>query len=136
MIIADTSGLIPFFNESDPDHEAVVGWIETNDPVMVVSPFVIAETDYLVATRKGVETELAVMRELASGAYELATIDADDLATAAEVVERYRDLDIDITDASIVVLADRYRTNTILTLDRRHFTVLRPLAGGRCTLGP
>ena len=90
MIIADTSGLIPFFNESDPDHEAVVGWIETNDPVMVVSPFVIAETDYLVATRKGVETELAVMRELASGAYELATIDADDLATAAEVVERYQ----------------------------------------------
>ena len=136
MIIADTSGLIPFFNESDPDHEAVVDWIETNDPVMVVSPFVIAETDYLVATRKGVETELAVMRELASGAYELATIDADDLATAAEVVERYRDLNIGITDASIVVLADRYRTNTILTLDRRHFTVLRPLAGGRFTLVP
>ena len=136
MIIADTSGLIPFFNGSDPDHEAVVGWIETNDPVMVVSPFVIAETDYLVATRKGVETELAVMRELASGAYELATIDADDLATAAEVVERYRDLDLGITDASIVVLADRYRTNTILTLDRRHFTVLRPLAGGRFKLVP
>ena len=89
-----------------------------------------------MATRKGVETELAVMRELASGAYELATIDADDLATAAEVVERYRDLDIGITDASIVVLADRYRTNTILTLDRRHFTVLRPLAGGRFTLVP
>ena len=136
MIIADTSGLIPFFNESDPDHEAVATWIETNSPVMAVSPFVVAEIDYLVATREGVDSELAVLRELAGGAYELATIDAEDLATAARVVDRYRALGIGITDASLVVLADRYRTRTILTLDRRHFSVLRPLSGGRFKLIP
>ena len=136
MIIADTSGLISFFNESDPEHEAVVTWIETNNPVMVVSPYVVAEIDYLVATRKGVAAELAVLQELAGGAYELAAIGAQDLDTAIDVVDRYRELDVGIADASIVVLADRYRTNTILTLDRRHFTVLRPLAGGRFTLVP
>lgn len=90
----------------------------------------------MVATRDGVEAELAVLRELSGGAYELATISTDDLVTATEVVERYRDLGIGITDASIVVLADRYRTNTILTLDRIHFSVLRPLSGGRFTLVP
>ena len=96
MIIADTSGLIPYFNESDPDHDAIATWIEAKDPVMVVSPFVVAEIDYLVATRCGVNTELAVLGELARGAYELATIDAESLATAARVVERYRDLGIGI----------------------------------------
>ena len=136
MIIADTSGLIPFFNQSDPDHEAMVGCLEERDPVIVVSPFVVAEIDYLVATREGVESELATLRELAGGAYELATIDADDLAAATKVVERYRDLGIGITDASLVILAERYRTRTILTLDHRHFSVLRPLAGGRFTLIP
>lgn len=136
MIIADTSGLISFFTESDPDHEGVVAWIETNSRDMVVSPFVLAEVDYLVATRKGVAAELAVLRELAGGAYLLPAIGARDLATAIDVVDRYRELDIGIADASIVVLADRYRTNTVLTLDRRHFSVLRPLAGGRFTLVP
>ncbi len=136
MIIADTSGLLSSYVESGPQHEAVVEWMEKRDPVLVVSPFVVAEVDYLVATRKGVEAELAVLRELASGAYELATMDADDLAAGARLVERYRDLGIGITDASLVVLAERYRTRTILTLDRRHFGVLRPLSGGRFTLVP
>ncbi|MDE0232140.1 MAG: PIN domain-containing protein [bacterium] len=135
-MIADTSGLIPYFNESDPDHEAVVTWIEAKDPDMVVSPFVVGEIDYLVATRLGVQWELEVLRELAGGAYHLATIDADDLVAATEVVERYRDLGIGITDASLVVLAERYRTRTILTLDQRHFNVLRPLDGGHFKLVP
>lgn len=136
MIIADTSGLIPLFNKSDPDHEAVATWIEAKNRVMVVSPYVVAEIDYLVATRSGVDSELAVLRELAGGAYELPTIDAKGLATAARVVERYRDLGIGITDASLVVLAERYRTRTILTLDMRHFSVLRPLNGGRFKVVP
>ena len=136
MIIADTSGLLSSFVESGPQHEAVVKWSENRDPVLVVSPFVVAEVDYLVATRLGVEWELEVLRELAGGAYELATMDADDLAAATKVVERYRDLGIGITDASLVILAERYRTRTILTLDHRHFSVLRPLAGGRFTLIP
>ncbi len=136
MIIADTSGLLSSYVESGPQHEAVVEWMEKRDPVLVVSPFVVAEVDYLVATRKGVEAELAVLWELAGGAYELATMDADDLAAGARLVERYRDLGIGITDASLVVLAERYRTRTILTLDRRHFGVLRPLSGGRFTLVP
>lgn len=136
MIIADTSGLISFFNESDPDHEAVSTWIQTESPVMVISPFVIAEIDYLVATRKGVTAELAVLRELAGGAYELPAIGAKDLGAATDVVDRYQDLGVGIADASLVVLADRYRTRTILTFDRRHFSVLRPLAGGSFELVP
>ena len=130
MIIADTSGLIAFFSEFGPQHDAVAGWVQSNDSVMVVSPYVVAEVDYLVATRKGVDAELAVLAELSGGAYELATMDADDVAAATRVVERYRDLGIGIADASLAVLAQRYRTRTILTLDRKHFTVMRPLDGG------
>ena len=136
MIIADTSGLLAFFSESGRYHEAVVDWLERNNPVIVVSPFVIAEIDYLVATRKGVEAELAVIRELAGGAYELPMMNPDDLALACEVVERYSNLGIGITDASLVVLADRYRTRTILTLDRKHFGVLRQLDGSHFEIVP
>ena len=56
--------------------------------------------------------------------------------SCADVIERYRDQDIGVTDASLVVLARRYETRRILTLDRRHFEVLRPLNGGRFQVVP
>ncbi len=136
MIIADTSGLLAFFTESGAQHDAVEGWLKANDPVMVVSPYVVAEVDYLVATRMGLTAELAVLEELSGGAYELAALDSEALAAARSVVSRYGDLGIGIADASLVVLAERYRTRKILTLDRRHFSVVRPLDGGTFEIVP
>ena len=52
------------------------------------------------------------------------------------MVERYRDQGIGVTDASLVVLADQYRTRSVLTLDRRHFDTLRPLDGGHFRVLP
>jgi len=53
------------------------------------------------------------------------------------VVATYGDQEIGVTDASLVVLASRHQTRTILTLDRRHFSVVRPLDGGHFNLiGP
>ena len=136
MIVADTSGLIAFFSESGSQHEAVATWLQRNGSVIVVSPYVVAEVDYLVANRHGVEAELAVLAELAGGAYELAAMGAEDLIATRDVVNRYRDLRIGVADASLVVLAERYRTRTILTLDRRHFGALRPVGGGHFEIVP
>ncbi len=78
----------------------------------------------------------AVLVELASGAWELASFGADDLKRARSVVEKYGDQHIGMADASNVVLAERYRTRTIVTLDRRHFEILRPSSGSRFTVLP
>lgn len=136
MIIADTSGLLALFNRNEPRHAAVSAVVQQRDEPIVVSPFVVAELDYLAATRLGVSSELAIVRELAGGAYELPEITPPDLALCAEVIERYRDQEVGLADASLVVLAHRYGTRTIMTLDRRHFDVLRPRDGGRFTLLP
>ena len=79
---------------------------------------------------------MAVIRELASGAYGIPVLGADDLDDCAGLIDRYQDQDIGITDASLVVLAARYDTNTILTLDHRHFDVLRPRHGGGFRIVP
>lgn len=136
MIIADTSGLLALYNRNEPAFPSVSNAIGASSEPVVVSPFVIAELDYLAATRLGVDAELAIIRELAGGAYEFAQLTTEEVQTCADVIERYRDQEIGITDASLVVLAHRYRTRTVLTLDRRHFDVLRPLDGGRFTLLP
>ena len=136
MIIVDTSALLAFFNTADPRREAVADAIELDPQAPVISPYVIAELDYLMMERWGVERDLAVIRELLDGAWDFPAIDVADLGCVAQLIERYRDQAIGITDASIVVLADRYETRTVLTLDHRHFDVLRPLRGGRFNIVP
>jgi predicted nucleic acid-binding protein len=127
-VIVDTSALLAFFDASEPDHEAVAAVIAEAD-ALVVSPYVVAELDYLVATRHGVGEELAVLDELASGAWELPTFDQEALRRCSEVILRYRDLAIGVADASLVVLAKRYMTRAIASLDHQHFDVLRSLDG-------
>jgi uncharacterized protein len=136
MIIADTSGLLALFNRGEPAHTAVAALVAASSDPLVISPYVIAELDYLVATRMGVSTEMTILREISGGAYDIATVDADDIAVCCDVIDKYRDQQIGIADASIMVLARRYSTKQVLTLDRRHFTVLRPLDGGRFKLTP
>ncbi len=135
-MIVDTSVLMALFRTAEDRHAEVVAAVEAVGEPLVLSPYVVAEIDYLIATRFGVDAELAVLRELAGGAWTLARFDEAELAAAADVVKRYRDQAIGVTDASLVVLADRYRTKRIATLDRRHFEVLRPLSGGRFTIVP
>jgi uncharacterized protein len=52
------------------------------------------------------------------------------------VCARYRDLELGLADASIVVLAEQWRTNAIATLDQRHFRALVPSQGGAFELLP
>jgi predicted nucleic acid-binding protein len=128
-VIVDTSALLAFFDASEPDHKAVSEVLFAAD-ALVVSPYVVAELDYLVATRHGVNAELAVLDELAGGAWDLAAFDRDGLRRCHGVISSYRDQEIGVADASIVVLAERYRTRTVASLDHRHFAVLRSLDGG------
>ncbi|MBK5305934.1 MAG: PIN domain-containing protein [Frankiaceae bacterium] len=135
-MIADTSGLLAYFNAAEPAHERVKAAVEAATEPLIVSPFVIAELDYLLAARVGVSAELAVLGELGSGAYELPALTAADIAACAQLVQKYSDQEIGVTDASLVLLAKRFDTRTILTLDRRHFDVLKSLQGRRFVVLP
>lgn len=95
----------------------------------ILSPFVLAEIDHLVLQSGGVEAEMAMLHELSSSGYFITPVGSDDVGLAQRVVARYRDLRIGLTDASLVVLAERYRTDTILTLDHRHFRAVTGLSG-------
>ena len=135
-MIVDTGALLAFFDADEPDHETVSAVLGGATEPLVISPYVVAELDYLVASRLGVSAELAVLRELTGGAWDLPAIDFVDLVRTRAVIERYADQNICVADASNVILAERYRTRTIVTLDRRHFDVLRPLSGGRFRVLP
>lgn len=128
-MIVDTSALLAYFDANEPAHPAVAAVIESTSEPLVVSPFVIAELDYLLLTRHGTAAEQAALSELGGGAWDLADFGTSRLRAAAAIVTAYADVPIGLTDASLIVLADIYGTDQIATLDRRHFSVLR-LPGG------
>jgi predicted nucleic acid-binding protein len=129
LIVLDASGLFAALDRDEPDHEAARAALEADPGPLILSPFVLAELDYLLIRELGIEFELSVLREVAAGAYTLAPFDEDAVGEAEAVARRYADLRIGLADASAVVLAGRYGTNRILTLDERHFRALRTPTG-------
>jgi uncharacterized protein len=130
-IIVDTSAVLASLDEAYAEHEAIAEVIATADGPLVISPMVTAESDYMLYTRLGAAAARQFAADVAAEAYELPEWTAADHAAALEVINRNSDdsNDIGIADAANVVLADRYRTTRLLTLDQRHFRRLRPLWG-------
>jgi uncharacterized protein len=130
VIVCDTSGLLAFYDTNSAQYAAARRAVEQDGGPYLVSPLVLAELDYFLLTRLGTEVEMTVLRDITGGAYVIAGFDHAAATEAVSVVERYKDLKLGLTDASIAVIAARHRTVDILTLDQRHFRVVRPLWGG------
>lgn len=132
IVVADTSGVIASVDRSSPDHAAARRVMDTAG-LLVVAPLVLAEIDHLVGGRWSKDTAGAVvdgiLAQTRSGRYALAAVTADVLADARLVQRRYRDLDLDLTDAVVTVVAREYATDAVLTLDRKDFRTIRPLSG-------
>jgi uncharacterized protein len=130
IVIADTSGIIAASDRNAPERSACERVLREAGTV-VISPFVLAEVDHLAKARFGSHARTVIIdfiRERARQArFEIPATGVDVLDAAAQVQARYTDLDPDLADAVNVVLAARYRTNDVLTIDRRDFRAIRPL---------
>jgi predicted nucleic acid-binding protein len=120
VILLDTSGLVAALDPRQAYHHNAALVLQQPQR-RILSPFVLAELDYLILTGADQAQAITFLSDVARGAYQLATFSEGDVETAIRVIERYRDLELGIADASIVVLAERYRCRDLLTLDQRHF---------------
>ena len=87
---------------------------------------VITEVSYLLGTRLGATAEVRFLGDLAAGDLDVEPVKAGDWLRIAELVHRYRDQSLGTVDASVVATAERLGVTTIITLDRRHFSIVRP----------
>ena len=127
MIVLDTSGLLSAIDASQTHHRAAAAVLRQTEAPRLLSPFVLAELDYLLATRVSRPAQRALLEQVADGVYQLESFDAGDIARAIEILDLYADLGLGLADASLVVLSERHRVFDLLTLDERHF---------RAVLGP
>ncbi len=90
---------------------------------------VITEVTYLLGSRLGVDAEVRFLGDLAAGNLIPEPVAPADWLRIAELVARYHDLPLGTVDASVVATAERLAINEVATLDRRHFSVVKPKSG-------
>ncbi len=126
MILLDTSGLLSALFSNQPDHNECATALSEAEPPLILSPFVLQETDYMIQRLARIDDELLFLDDVARGAYELVVFTAEEVAAARALIAKYRPLKFGLADASIAVLAARYNVYDVLTLDERHFRAIKP----------
>lgn len=126
MIVLDTSVIYALLDAADTRHHQALEWYEALDEELVTTPLVLAEADHLTMTRGGSRAVQAFRADVSAGAY-LVEWWPTAARESAELADRYADLGIGLTDASLVVLAARVGTADVATFDERHFRAIRPL---------
>jgi hypothetical protein len=124
---------------NDADHKACVELFTALHAArreLLVPATVVAEVGYLLAREAGVRVESLFLRSLADGGFTPVDLSNADYARMADLVTAYESLPLGTTDASVVAIAERLGLTDVATLDRRHFTVVRPKHADALTLLP
>lgn len=129
MIVCDTGPLVAAAVRHDPDHHACVELLtglRLAGRRLLVPATVVAEVGYLLDRFGSSKLEAQFIESLAAGDFEPVDLTAADYSRIAELIIQYSDLRLGTTDASVIALSERLGLREVATLDRRHFTAVRP----------
>ena len=135
-LIVDAGVMYALADADEPRHRAVAQLLHDERGPLITTELAVAEADYLILDRLGVEVELAFLDDLASGAIQVECLSRAEVERAREIVAQYRDLKLGLSDASLVVIAARHRTTRIASFDERAFRTVAPLGGGSFSVLP
>jgi predicted nucleic acid-binding protein len=110
--------------------------LETHPGPLLVPTLAITEVSYLLASRISWQAEVRFLGDFAAGNFIIEPLHPTDPLRIAELVATYHDLPLGTVDASVVAAAERHTATEIATLDRRHFSVIRPRHAPSFTLLP
>jgi predicted nucleic acid-binding protein len=125
-LILDTGPVYAAMDRSDADHRRCATLIEgTDEPIIIPAP-VLVEIDWLAGHRLRPAAFLSLMSDIEEGRLSVAELQRADYTRIRELIDRYQDLPLGFVDAAVLVAVERLGENKLATLDRRHFTVVRP----------
>lgn len=136
MLIVDSGPLIAVGLRSDIYHEECARLLAEASPPLVVPEMVVTEVAYFLLTRGGPAAEAKFAASIADREFEVEPVAEGDWVRLSRLVSQYVDLPLGMVDASVIVLAERYGATEVATLDRRHFSVVRPRHVERLRLLP
>ena len=120
-ILVDAGPLIALLVRSDKNHFRVKKYLDAYVGRLLTTWPVLAEACHFLPER----TQIRFLRWAASGGLSIVELHETALATIADWKEKYRDLPMDLADASLLWLAEQTGITEILTIDPRDFSAYR-----------
>jgi uncharacterized protein len=134
QVLVDTGPVVAILLESDEHHEACVEQLHhIRGPLLTCWPVITEAAWLLRAYPRAIRKLLASFH---GRPFELVALGETDLPGIAGILVKYAGLGIQLADASLAHLANREGIETMFTLDRRDFGVLRLAHGKKLRLIP
>lgn len=124
--IADTGFLVALVFENDRHHGSVVEVVRTLHEPVILPNVALTEIAYLVQREQGIRVTARFMAQLKNMGMQIECPDSVDYTRAAEIMNGYADAGLDFVDTVIVAMAERLNIRKVLTVDKRHFAIVRP----------
>lgn len=125
-LILDTGPIFAAMDRDDRDHDACARLLSDSTEQVVIPSPVLAEVDWLAGQRLQPDAFLNLLADISTGAIKVVDLELEDYTRVHELVDRYRDLSLGFVDAAVLTIVERLGESKLATLDRRHFTVVRP----------
>lgn len=123
MILIDTGPIVAFFDRDDRYHSLCVEILkEIQEPLITTWP-VITECFYLLNFSWKVQDDLWLF--IQRRGLEIHPLDREAQARCRELMKQYRDLSMDLADATLIALAEQVGVSKIFTLDHKDFSIYR-----------
>jgi hypothetical protein len=136
VIVVDTGPLYAAADSTDAHHTACAALFISPPDRLVIPVSVVVEASFLIERHLGPTAEATFLGSLTRGGIIIEQLGPDDLARMAELVTTYADMPLGAVDASVVAIAERLGATTLITIDRRHFSIVRPRHTTAFTLLP
>jgi predicted nucleic acid-binding protein len=119
VTLTDTGPLVALLNRNDPNHAVCVDAAKAlpSGPLVTTWPC-FTEAMYLIYRAGGYTGQEALWRLVEAGRLVLHEAIGAEVVRMAELMGKYRDLPMDLADASVVAAAEQLGTRRVFTLDR------------------
>ncbi|MGH3545705.1 MAG: type II toxin-antitoxin system VapC family toxin [Mycobacteriales bacterium] len=136
MIVVDTGPLLAVASDKDRYHDACVRLLSTNPGPLLVPSLVLGETCYLLQSRRGNRAEAKFLEAFDKDGFTLIENTPEDRARMVQLLRKYDNLSLGAVDASVIAVAERLNVTDIATVDRLHFSIVKPVHVENFTLLP
>ena len=125
MILVDTGACLALADRGDAYHVRSSEFFRRNrEPLMTTYP-VLVESVHLMYKRTGITKTLAWLDALHTQGVGVFTMTTAHLPRLGALMHQYRDLPMDLADASLVLLAEELGEGRIVSTDERDFHAYR-----------
>jgi predicted nucleic acid-binding protein len=123
MVLTDTGYFFALANKKDDHHERAVELYSKYKSSLSTTWPVITETCHLLLAKMGASQQEKFINGL--GKVKIFDLDKTMLARTESLMKKYRDLPMDLADASLVIMAENTNVGNILSVDYRDFGAYR-----------